>query len=358
MTGRSAYSCCFIVPPVVLAQLAEEGTAEDRTAAVNTLAASATLRAQRALVQELGLRGAALSKLGPPPGEKRTIYDMKSGGLSNLPGQKARGEGDPPSSDAAVNEAYDGADQTYDFYKEVLERTSLDDDGMELVSSVHYGKAYDNAFWNGRQMVYGDGSGRIIAAGSLTKDIAVIAHEMTHGVVQFTAGLRYSKQSGALNESFSDVVGSMVKQWVNKETASKADWLVGEGVLGAALLPGKALRSMKDPGKAFKFDNQPGHMDDYQDLPDDNDPNNDNGGVHINSGIPNRAFYLAATALKGCSWDRAGLVWYDTLANELRANSNFVDAAEATVESAKRLFKEDAEVAQAVEDAWRKVGVI
>ncbi len=359
MTDRATHPCCFIVPPIVLAQLAEEGEAEDRTAALRTIAASATLRAQRSLVQQLGLSGAELAKkLGPPPGEKRTIYDMKSGGLSRLPGNKVRGEGDPASADGAVNEAFDGADHTYDFYHDVLKRTSLDDGGMELVSSVHYGRAFDNAFWNGNQMVYGDGSGRILAVGSLTKDIAVIAHEMTHGVVQFTAGLRYSKQSGALNESFADVFGTIVKQWVNKETVADADWLVGEGVLGTALLPGVALRSMKDPGTAFKYDNQPADMAHYVDLPDDNDPQNDNGGVHINSGIPNKAFYLAATALGGYSWEKAGPIWYDTLLNKLRANSQFVDAANATIASAGALFGKDGKEQKAVKDAWHKVGVL
>jgi Zn-dependent metalloprotease len=347
------------VPPDVLAQLAEEGEGADRTAALNTIAASATLRAQRSLVQQLGLSGAEVAKkLGPPPGEKRTIYDMKSGGLSTLPGNKVRGEGDPASRDDAVNQAYEGADHTYDFYKDVLHRTSLDDGGMELVSSVHYGKAFDNAFWNGSQMVYGDGSGRIIAKGSLTKDIAVIAHEMTHGVVQFTAGLRYSKQSGALNESFADVFGTLVKQYVNKEAVEDADWLIGEGVLGTALLPGTALRSMKDPGTAFKYDNQPADMDHYMDLPDDNDPQNDNGGVHINSGIPNKAFYLAAMALGGHSWEKAGPIWYDTLVNKLRANSQFDDAAHATVDSAGALYGKNGKEQKAVLDAWREVGVL
>src|SRR5262249_45877719 len=123
MPARSTCPCCFIVPPVVLAQLAEEGEAEDRAAPIRSLAASATLRAQRSIVQHIGLAGAALSALKPAPaGERRTIYDMKSGGLSNLPGQKVRGEGDPDSKDPAVNEAYAGADDTYDFYHDVMKR--------------------------------------------------------------------------------------------------------------------------------------------------------------------------------------------------------------------------------------------
>jgi len=358
MTEPATHPCCFILPPIVLAQVAEEGNARDRDAALKTLAASASMRARRTVVQQLGLTVAQFGALRlAPPGERRTVYDMKNRGGNGLPGTKVRGEGDPPTDDVAVNEAYDGADHTYDFYKDVLDRSSIDDDDMELVSSVHYGVDFDNAFWQGTQMVYGDGSGQFLAKGSLTRDISVIAHEMTHGVTQFTAKLRYSKQSGALNESFSDVVGSLVKQWVNKETADQADWLIGEGVLGESL-PGVALRSMKDPGTAFEFDDQPAHMDAYQDLPDDNNPRNDNGGVHINSGIPNKAFYLVATALGGHSWESAGPIWYDTLAKKLSENSQFTDAAEATVASAQERYGEDSDEEKAVKSAWKSVGVL
>jgi len=296
-----------------------------------------------------------MGALAPPTGERRTVYDMRRRGGSSLPGVKVRAEGDPPSGDKSVNEAYEGADATYDFYKDVLGRDSIDGRSMELISSVHYGVDFDNAFWQGTQMVYGDGSDRFLAKGSLTRDIAVIAHEMTHGVTQFTAGLAYSKQSGALNESFSDVFGSLVKQHVNKEAADKADWLIGEGILGPSL-PGKALRSMKDPGTAFKFDDQPAHMDGYQDLPDDNDPKNDNGGVHINSGIPNKAFYLVATTLGGHAWEKAGPIWYDTLTKKLNQDSQFIDVANASIASAGELYGSDEE--DAVRDAWTQVGVL
>ena len=355
MTVRA--SCCFILPPVVLAQRAEEGKKSEREAAMRTLAASASMRARRAVVQGLGLTVAQFGLLAPPKGENRTVYDMESQGGNSLPGTKRRGEGDPAIDDVAVNEAYDGADATYDFYKDVLGRDSIDGNCMELVSSVHYGTDFDNAFWNGSQMVYGDGSGQFLGVGTLTKDLAVIAHEMTHGVVQFTAGLRYSKQSGALNESFSDVMGAMVKQWVRKQTAEEADWLIGEGVLGPSL-PGKALRSMAEPGTAFKFDNQPAHMDGYQDLPDDNNPRNDNGGVHINSGIPNKAFHLAATSLGGHAWERAGKIWYHTLCHKLGPNSTFKEAANATIASARELFKPRGQEVRAVRAAWKQVGVL
>jgi len=357
MTGHSSGKCCFILPPVILSRAAEQGSAEVRDAASKTLATSAAMRARRSVIQRINreLGPSFMRALVPPPGEKKSVHDVKNGGDNDLPGELVRGNDDPPTDDQAVNEAFDGADATYDFFKGVFERDSIDGQSMELISSVHYGVDYDNAFWQGSQMVYGDGSGQFLAKGGLTRDISVIAHEMTHGITQFTAGLIYSKQSGALNESFSDVFGALVKQHVNKETADQADWLIGEGILGPSL-EGTALRSMMDPGTAFQFDDQPGHMDDYQDLPDDNDPRNDRGGVHINSGIPNKAFYLAATNLGGHAWDKAGPIWYDALVNRLRAGATFVDAAEATVASATKLFDEAA--ATAVREAWQEVGVL
>ena len=162
---------------------------------------------------------------------------MKQGGNeSDLPGVIARGEGDPTVADPAVNEAYDGAGATYDLYSAAFSRDSIDGLGMELISSVHFDEGFNNAFWNGAQMVYGDGDGRLFTG--FTKSIDVIGHELTHGVTQHTAGLAYEGQSGALNESFSDVFGSLVKQRSLNQTADRADWLIGEGILGPAL-PGR-----------------------------------------------------------------------------------------------------------------------
>jgi Zn-dependent metalloprotease len=351
-------TCCFITPPDLLDRLAKEGTAEEREAAVRTLAASAAIRTRRAIVgsllREQGIAGVPAGFLPPPTGDRHTVYDVQHGSRSSLPGVKARTVGDPPSSDEAVNQAYDGSDKTHDFYRDVYGRESIDGNGMELVSSVHYENGFDNAFWNGSQMVYGDGSGRIFAVGGLTKAIDVVAHELTHGVTDFTAGLKYRKQSGALNESMSDVFGALVKQHSLGQTADQADWLIGEGTLVPAL--GKALRSMKEPGTAFAGDPQPGHMDDFRDLPDDGDPRNDNGGVHINSGIPNRAFYLAATAIGGHAWEKAGRIWYATLTGRLGPDSNFEEAASATVEVAGELFAETEQ--EAVRQAWVDVGVL
>ena len=356
---------CSIAPPDVLARVAERGNPEEREAAIRTLVESVALRARRnavaSLVRDLNADLADFSFMSGTPTvtaeKRRTVYDAQHSGHLGLPGRRERGEGDPRVADPSVNEAYDGSGATYDFYLDVFNRNSIDGEGLELVSSVHYLTDYDNAGWNGVQMVYGDGSGRMFAKGAFTKAIDVIGHELTHGVTQYTAGLVYHKQPGALNESWSDVFGSLVKQYGRGQTADQADWLLGEGILGSAV-HGEALRSLKAPGTAFDLDRQPAHMDDYQDLPDDDDPRNDHGGVHINSGIPNRAFFLAATAMGGYAWEKAGRIWYVTLTEQLRPFSEFLDAAEATVTVAGKLFGDGSQEQEQVRDAWRQVGVL
>src|SRR5262249_6826367 len=144
-----------------------------------------------------------------------------------------------------------------------------------------------------------------------TISVDIMGHELTHGVTAYTAGLIYQGQSGALNESISDVFGSMVKQFALSQTVATADWLIGAGIF-TPKVNGVALRSMKEPGTAYNDpvlgkDPQPADMAHYVNT------SSDNGGVHINSGIPNRAFYLTAVALGGNSWDRAGRIWYATL---------------------------------------------
>ena len=350
--------CCFILPPDLNAHLADQGTEAQRQAAIRTGAASERVRATRAVLQKV-VRSKSVDLAALGFGTKalnRTVFDVDHGGWNDLPGRQVRAEGDDPSADQSVNQAYDGADKTYSFYQDVYNRDSVDDAGFPLTSCVHFGVDFDNAFWDGQEMVYGDGSGQIFQVGSLTSAIDVIGHELTHGVTQYTAGLEYHAQSGALNESFSDVFGSLIKQHTLGQTADQADWLIGEGILVPEL--GNALRSMSNPGTAFSGDTQPGHMDDYQNLPDDNDPRNDNGGVHINSGIPNKAFYLVATAIGGNAWDAPGQIWYQTLTQRLQPTSNFVDAANATIDAAGDLYGADGNEQQAVRNAWKEVGVL
>lgn len=359
---HALFGGCSILSPDILIQIAERGsTREDRDAATTTLAASAALRARRAIVTQMVHQNlvSVASLMPTSTGERNTVYDVAGGGSWQLPGTLARGEDDEGGTDTAVDQAWEGADQTYRFYLDVLGRDSIDDRGMELVSSVHYGTDFDNAFWNGTQMVYGDGSGRIFVKGGLTSAIDVIGHELTHGVTQYTAGLEYSKQPGALNESLSDVFGSLVKQRALGQTVDEADWLIGADILGTAFTNNNtALRSMKAPGTANDFDQQPSDMGQYVDLPDDNDPRHDHGGVHINSGIPNHAFYRVAMALGGYAWERAGRIWFRALSQGLRSDSDFQAAAEATVTAATELFPDSGEESDAVHQSWKEVGVL
>jgi Zn-dependent metalloprotease len=343
MDRRIPVQC--IIPPHMLRELAARGRDVLKTSAFHTLNLSAQNRGERKLAGLLAFASAV------PAGQKRrTIYN--AGNAEQLPGKLVRGEFDPAVADPAVNEAFDGAGVTYDFYHQVFNRNSIDNRGMRLDASVHYSDNFDNALWNGNQMVYGDGDNEIF--GRFTTAVDVIGHELTHGVTQFEAGLEYQGQSGALNESVSDVFGSMVKQKVNNQTAAQADWLIGVGLFKPTVR-GEAIRSMKAPGTAYNDPNlgkdpQPANMRDFVQTSEDN------GGVHINSGIPNRAFYLAATALGGYSWDKAGKIWYTTLPR-LNATSNFQFFANMTFSVAGDLYGSGSQEQAAILDAWRQVGI-
>ncbi len=343
---RALHAVCCFLPPHILRHIAERADGELRERAFETLEDSAQMRGERAVVATIA--GAIVV----PSGEKRrTVYDARNG--RDLPGKLVRGEGDPATHDAAVDEAYDGAGKTYDFYQKVYARNSIDDRGLRLDSTVHYSVGFDNAQWNGRQMIYGDGDGKLFQR--FTKCLDIIGHELTHGVTQYTAALAYNDQSGALNEHFSDVFGILVKQYSRKQTASKSDWLIGAGIF-TKRVHGVAVRSMKAPGTAYDDpllgkDPQPAHMRDYKRS------RSDNGGVHINSGIPNHAFYLAATRLGGKAWEVAGRIWYAALTAKLSSRAQFADCADATFEAAGNLFGIGSAPQQAVADAWKAVGV-
>src|SRR5438552_12538062 len=314
-TTRRPLPC--IVPPHLLAHLARQTDPALRKiaeAAQRTLLISERIRGERDAIG-----GIAALAVTPAGVERRTIDDALHHG--RLPGALARSEADPPVTDDSVNEAFDGLGATYELYFEGYRRNSIDNRGMRLDATVHYRSMFNNAFWNGRQMVFGDGDGVIFQ--SFTRSLDVIGHELTHGVTEYEAGLAYSGQPGALNEHVSDVFGSLVKQFHGNETAARADWLIGGGLFAKGV-KGRALRSMKKPGSAYDDprigkDPQPGHMKDYVDTQDDN------GGVHINSGIPNHAFYLLARDLGGYAWEKAGVIWYDALTRRLRPRSDFGD---------------------------------
>lgn len=349
----SLHTCCpGILPPHLVRQIALRGSAAQRERALRTMAVDESLRSARVGAALEATRAPATPTISALSGVKQvTVFD--AGNTERLPGRRVRGEQDPATGDPATDEAWLYLSDTWEFYLDAFQRDSLDNRGMALAGSVHYGTDYDNAFWDGRRMVFGDGDGELFERFTIAVD--VVGHELTHGVTEKEAGLIYWAQPGALNESISDVFGSMVKQYVNDEKADQADWLIGEGLFTAAV-NGVALRSMSEPGTAYDDavlgrDPQPADMAHYVTGVDDN------GGVHTNSGIPNRAFYLAAVAIGGYAWEGAGLIWYAALRNRwLRRTTQFQGFARITVAEARKLFP-GTDAAQAVREAWAEVGI-
>jgi len=356
--GCSTIFC--IIPPQVFDNIARRGDDQQRAWALDTLQRDQSLRTARLQNTLVGVppqRAAYPLRFGAAPAlgqVNRTIFDMHgSEADADVPGKIVRREGDGPTADGAADEAYDGLGATFDLYWAACKRNSIDDNGLPLHGIVHYGQNYDNAFWDGQEMIFGDGDGQLFTRFTVSLD--VIGHELTHGVTQHTANLQYLGQSGALNESISDVFGSLVKQYKIKQSADQADWLIGEGLL-TPNIHGKALRSMAEPGTAYDDpvlgkDDQPAHMKDYVET------TQDNGGVHTNSGIPNHAFYLFATSLGGNAWEDAGSVWYSALRDpRLQPTAQFIQFASATSRAANRLYPGD-EVGGQLREAWNKVGI-
>lgn len=338
---------CNIIPAHLYSNLLKHGDAEERSFAG---------RALDAIKKHIydpcfeGVVGAA-----PPfeleterEGAFRTIYDAQH--KMELPGVLIRSEGEESNGDVTAEEAYDGAGVTWELLKKAFNRNSIDDKGMELQSTIHYGKNFANAYWNGT-MVYGDGDGKIFNRFSSVVD--VIGHEVFHGVTEYTAGLIYYAQPGALNEHFSDVFGSLVKQYKLKQTADQADWLIGAGLF-TDKVNGKALRSMSHPGTAYNDpkigkDPQPDTMSKYVKT------QQDQAGVHINSGIPNRCFYNFAVNIGGNAWKTCGDIWYKALTRELKSKSQFQDMVNATVKVTTQLYGSKSIEQKALVEAWKVV---
>jgi len=338
-------TCCHIIPSSMLIKLAQHSdfNPKQREHLTRSAVATAFVRGERSVARFNTL--AAVHRAAAEAKKDREVYD--AGGKARLPGHRVRSEGQGPvDGNQAANDAYDSTGTTYDFYMEMYKRNSIDGHGLALVSTVHSGKAPDNAFWDGKQMVFGDAMPNGPFVGSFAAALDVVAHELAHGVTEHSVpggGLEYEDQSGALNESWSDVSGSVVKQWAAKQDVKQADWLIGPTIMNHKY--GKALRSMSEPGTAWQQDDQPADMSGYV----------DGGDVHTNSGIPNRAFYLAATALGGHSWEKAGPIWYKALGS-LTPRASFADAARATVDAARALYSKAEEAA--VADAWKTVKVL
>lgn len=360
MNPRKAYHPCFcaFIPPHVLDHLSKSTDAavseQTREAARASLAQDNQLREKRVSLaastpKPEEIEGAVV----PPKGTaSREVYSCNFKENEPPPFELMRGEGDPLTQDEAVNTAYDHAGAVRDYYKNKLGRNSIDDLGMNQIHRVHYGMQYMNAFWDGTQMTYGDGDGQTFL--NFTKDPDVVAHELTHGVTQHTSNLKYFGQSGALNEHFSDVFGSVIQQAIAGQTAHEANWLIGDDIMGP-IMGGEALRSMKAPGTAYDNtwmgrDPQPAHMRDYVFTHFDDE------GVHINSGIPNKVFYLVAMDI---GTDKAALIWY-TVLQELPSEANFGDFAIWLANVARRLTingQTPSGAPQAVRLALREVGL-
>jgi Zn-dependent metalloprotease len=345
MTGHRRCVNC-IIPPHLLRRLLDSSNTEIRHAALNTLISTARLRGERAVMATFA---------GATGNARRTIFDCRHS--TNLQQARlARSENGGASRDEAANRAFEGLGATRDFYGEIFNRDSIDDLGRRLDGYVHYGRAYNNAFWNGREMVFGDGDGVLFT--DFTKSLDVIAHELTHGVTEFVAGLEYHDQPGALNESMSDVFGSLVKQWKLKQSAEQADWLIGPEVFTPDI-KADALRSMKAPGTAydnpdFGEDPQPDSMDKYAQLP--NTDEGDYGGVHINSGIPNKAFYVAAREIGGPAWEAPGHIWYEAL-QASGPKTEFQEFADKTYLIAGQRYGLGSPQQKAVLEGWAEVKI-
>jgi Zn-dependent metalloprotease len=338
-----------VTPPYILRRLVDSDDAQIREAALSTLLATAQLRGEREL------RGSFTGIGAAPVDGRRSIFDCANTTFLSR-AKLARSESDAAVTDESVNRGYDGFGIIRDFYRDVFGRNSIDDKGMRLHGYVHRGVRYNNAFWDGQEMVFGDGDGLVFT--DFTGSLDVIGHELAHGVTEYTAALEYHGQSGALNESMSDAFGSMIKQWHLRQTAADADWLIGPDVFTPGV-EADALRSMKAPGTAydnkdFGKDPQPDHMDRYVKLPDTDE--GDNGGVHINSGIPNKAFFLVATKISGYSWEAPGHIWYEAL-RASHAQTVFQDFADTSYHKAGELYGEGGTQQQAVLEAWNEVGI-
>jgi Zn-dependent metalloprotease len=297
---KSCNCFCSIIPPFVVEHLKKAGVVTPKSVNLNR-----NFINRRSLVLKNFLNLPRVATLGAIIGPaNRLVFDSQHTMNQRL--HLLRNEGGAAVGDASANKAYDNAGIVREYYKTKLNWFSVDNLGMNLIMNIHFDNQYNNAFWDGDEMTFGDGDGVIFT--NFVNSLDVTAHELTHGVVQFTAGLKYKSQPGALNEHYADVFGSVIKQFSLGQTAANADWLIGDTIMGPTL-SGQAIRSMRAPGTAYNNqfmgkDPQPDHMDNFF------TGSSDHFGVHINSGIPNKVFFIVSTRI---STEKAALLWFETL---------------------------------------------
>jgi Zn-dependent metalloprotease len=339
---------CYIIPKEVLERFAGDKklTAELRKASADTSRVSDAVRSLRTQAGHLTAVSrtvtADLADLAATA--KVTVYDCKHS--QTLPGTPVASP--KTAKDATAVRAFVETTAVATFYQKVFGRNSVDNAGMTLMSSVHFGRNYNNAMWNGSQMLYGDGDGQLFI--DFTNGNDVIGHELTHGVTQNTLQLAYSGDAGGLNESLSDCFGSMFRQWEASQDVTAADWLIGADILGpVAKSKGyKSLRNMADPTDKSAIAPQPAL---YSQLTPGMDP-------HYTSGPPNLAFCTACKTLGGKSWEKVGQVWYSTMVSVgASPNMTMPQFASQTRQAASRLFPAEPAVSAAVDAGWKQVGL-
>jgi Zn-dependent metalloprotease len=339
---------CFIIPEKVLRKFSRDKnlSAQERKAFSTAVRFENEWRKAREVKTLLSQSAKAILPSGLASvvisQPKVSVFDCQH--HNTLPGVSIP---NPESStDQTCKRAFTETTAVAAFYQSVFGRTSIDNAGMAMLSSIHYSVHYNNAFWNGGQMTYGDGDGNIFI--DFTKGNDVIGHELTHGVTQYTLGLSYVNEAGGLNESISDVFGSMFRQWRANQDVTQADWLIGKDIMGAgAIARGySCLRDMSDPGASHCLSPQPTKYSQYHNGMD----------PHESSGIPNFAFYKAAMAMGSNSWAIAGQIWYHALTDfGPSPNMTMKQFADRTRKLAKSLFLSQKSVAIAVDDAWKAV---
>lgn len=360
--GGAHHPIQCIVPPHMLRVIALRGDERTAEMARTLLKQSQKLRQEReehvhpslpgdetppfAALAGRGRASAAAAEYTPD----RRVHDGQH--KAALPGGLVRSEGDGPSGIEDADRMYDAMGEVFSLYADQFDRNSLDGKGLTLIATVNHRRNYNNAFWDGDQMAFGNGDGKLFKT---FIDLSVIAHEMTHGVVQYSGGLVYQDQAGALNESIADVFAAITQQHQLGQSAHDADWIIGSEILGPDI-KGVGLRSMKAPGTAYHDDllgqdPQPFHMDNFLSTSDDN------GGVHINSGIPNHAFYLYCMLLGGNSWEKPGQIWYRALQELNNPMASFAEWSDQTIAAAIGLYGMGSMEMVLLRRAWKLVGL-
>lgn len=339
---------CHIIPRDVLVQYSKDTSLSEniRAGLANTASIDAAIRKMRIQAGELTrvaeVAPQSMVQLAASPAI--TIYDCRH--TQTLPGVSVANPSG--SSDQTIKRSAATASKVAEFYQNIFGRNSIDGAGMTMMSSVHFGIRYNNAFWNGGQMAYGDGDGSLFI--DFTNSNDVIGHELTHGVTQYSLRLGYSNEAGGLNESLSDVFGSMFRQWLFNQTVTTADWLIGKDIIGPTA-HGRGftcLRDMANPAARHCLAAQPDHFSKYR-------PGMD---PHYSSGIPNLAFFKAARATGGKSWEKCGQIWYRSMTGYgASPNMKMQKFANRTRKVAALLYPGDSHTAAAVDHAWQQVGL-